>query len=120
MTVLSIFLESSFNFLSNNLRKTTKFCNCLGEKRCQSLNCQKHSICNLLVKENIYFTDNLPIVIHFYSLGTKILSCIRVFVSLSCHILLTSDKTVTNQKNATKHHFHVEKLENYIQNVRLG
>jgi len=44
ITVLSSFLKSSLNFLSNNLKKHKKNCYSQGEKRCQSLNCQKHSL----------------------------------------------------------------------------
>jgi len=44
MTVLSTFLESSLNFLSNNLKKHYKIWYSRGEKWCQSLNCQKHNL----------------------------------------------------------------------------
>jgi len=44
MTVLSPFLESSLNFLSNNLKKHFKTCYSQGKKQCQKLNCQKHSL----------------------------------------------------------------------------
>jgi len=44
MTVLSTFLESLLNFLSNNLKKHYKILYCQGEKRCQSLNCEKYSL----------------------------------------------------------------------------
>jgi len=44
MTVLSTFLESSLNFPSNNLEKHYKISYSQGEKRCQSLNWQKHSL----------------------------------------------------------------------------
>jgi len=44
MTVLSTFLESSLNFLSNNLKKHYKIWYSQGEKRCQNLNCQKLSL----------------------------------------------------------------------------
>jgi len=44
ITVLSTFLESPLNFLSNNLKNTTKFWYSQGEKQCQNLNCQKHSL----------------------------------------------------------------------------
>jgi len=44
MTVLSSFLESSLNFLSNNLKKQYQIWYSPGEKRCQSLNCQKHCL----------------------------------------------------------------------------
>jgi len=43
MIVLSTFLESSLNSLSNNLEKTTKF-GTVSEKSGQSLNCQKHCL----------------------------------------------------------------------------
>jgi len=41
---LSTFLESSLNFLYNNLEKHYKIWYSQREKRCQSLNCQKHSL----------------------------------------------------------------------------
>jgi len=44
MTVLNTFLESSLNFLFNNLKKHYKICYSQGEKRCQSLNYQKFSL----------------------------------------------------------------------------
>jgi len=44
MSVLSTFLESSINFLSNNMKKHYKICYSQKEKRCQNLNCQKHSL----------------------------------------------------------------------------
>jgi len=44
MTVLSTILESSLNFLFNNLKKHYKICDSQGEKLCQSLSCQKHSL----------------------------------------------------------------------------
>jgi len=44
MTVLSTFLEFSLNFLSNNFKKDYKIWYSQGEKRCQNLNCQKHSL----------------------------------------------------------------------------
>jgi len=44
MTVLSTFLVSSLNFLSNNLKPYFKIWYRQGEKRCQNLNCQKHSL----------------------------------------------------------------------------
>jgi len=50
MTVLSTFLESSLNFLSNNMKNYHKIWYSQEEKRCQNLNSQKHSICNLPVK----------------------------------------------------------------------
>jgi len=43
MTVLSTFLESSLNFLSSNPKKHYKVWYSQGEKRRQSLNCQKDS-----------------------------------------------------------------------------
>jgi len=43
VTDLSTFLEYSLNFLSSNLKKYTIWYN-QGEKRCQSLHCQKHSL----------------------------------------------------------------------------
>jgi len=47
MTYLSTFLESLLNILSNNLKKYYKIWYSQGEKRCQNLNGQNHSICNL-------------------------------------------------------------------------
>jgi len=44
MTVLSTFSEFLLNFLFNNIKKTMKFWYSKGEKRCQSLNWQKHSL----------------------------------------------------------------------------
>jgi len=44
MIVLSTFLESSLNFLFNNLKKHYKIWYSQGEKQCQILNCQKHSL----------------------------------------------------------------------------
>jgi len=44
ITVLSTFLKSSFNFLSNNLKKHYKIWYSEGEKQCQHFNCQKHSL----------------------------------------------------------------------------
>jgi len=44
MTVLSIFLESPLNFLTNNLKQHHKIWYSQREKRCQSLNCQKDSL----------------------------------------------------------------------------
>jgi len=44
ITVLSTFLESSLNFLSNNLKKHRKNWYSQGENQYQSLNCQKHSL----------------------------------------------------------------------------
>jgi len=44
MTVLSTFLKSSLNFLSNNLKKHYKTCYSQQAKRCKSSNCQKHSL----------------------------------------------------------------------------
>jgi len=44
MTVLSTVLESSLNFLSNNLKKHYKIWYSGREKRCHSLNCQEHSL----------------------------------------------------------------------------
>jgi len=44
MTVLSTFLESSLNVLSNNLKKHYKIWYSQEEKRGQSLTCQKHSL----------------------------------------------------------------------------
>jgi len=49
MTVLSTILESSLNFLPNNLKKHYKIRNSQREKRCPSLNCQKHSLKRQLV-----------------------------------------------------------------------
>jgi len=51
MTVLSTFLESSLNFQSSNMKQNYKIEYRQGEKRCQNLNCQKHStrICHLPV-----------------------------------------------------------------------
>jgi len=43
ITVLDLFLEYTLNFLSNNLKNTTKF-DSQREKRYQNLNCQKHSL----------------------------------------------------------------------------
>jgi len=43
MTVLSTFLESSLNFLFNNLKKHCKIWYSQGEKQCHSLNYQKYS-----------------------------------------------------------------------------
>jgi len=43
MTVLSTFLESLLNFLSNDLKKHYKIWYSQQEKQCQNLNCQKHS-----------------------------------------------------------------------------
>jgi len=44
MTVLSRFLESSLNFLSNNLKKHYNIWYSQGEKHCQNLNCSKNSL----------------------------------------------------------------------------
>jgi len=44
MTVLCTFLESLLNFLSNDLKKHYKIWYSQVEKRCQSLNCQKHNL----------------------------------------------------------------------------
>jgi len=44
MTILGAFLESSLNLLPNNLKKHYKIWYSQGKKRCQSLNCQKHSL----------------------------------------------------------------------------
>jgi len=44
MTVLSTFLKSSLNFLLNDLKKHYKIWYSQGEKRCQSLNGQKHRL----------------------------------------------------------------------------
>jgi len=44
MIVLSTFLKSSLNFLFNNVKNTTKFGAVREKKRCQNLNCQKHSL----------------------------------------------------------------------------
>jgi len=44
MTVLSTFLEFSLNFLSNDMKKYYKIGYSQREKRCQSLNSQKHSL----------------------------------------------------------------------------
>jgi len=44
MTVLSPFLESSLNFLSNNVKKLYKTWYSQGKKQCQMFNCQKHSL----------------------------------------------------------------------------
>jgi len=44
MVVLSTFLESSLNFLSNNMKKHYKIWYSQGEKRCQNLNCRKYSL----------------------------------------------------------------------------
>jgi len=44
ITVLTTFLESSLNFLSNNPEKHYKIWYRREEKRYQSLNCQKHSL----------------------------------------------------------------------------
>jgi len=44
MTSLSTFLESLFNFLSKKMEKHYRICYSQGEKRCQSLKCQKHSL----------------------------------------------------------------------------
>jgi len=44
MTVLSTFLKSSLNFLSNNLKKHYKIRYSQGEKWCRSFNCQKDSL----------------------------------------------------------------------------
>jgi len=44
MTVLSIFLEFPLNFPSNDVKNTKKIGYSQREKRCQSLNCQKHSL----------------------------------------------------------------------------
>jgi len=44
MSVLSTFLESLLNFLSNNMKKHYKILYSQGEKQCQSLNWQKHSL----------------------------------------------------------------------------
>jgi len=44
MSVLSTFLESSLNFLSNNIKKHYKISYNQGETLRQSLNCQKHSL----------------------------------------------------------------------------
>jgi len=67
MTVLTTFLEFSLNFLSNNLKKSYKIWYIQAEKRCENLNCQKHSICNLLL---IYLSKrqtNVSIIV-IYSL----------------------------------------------------
>jgi len=44
MTVLTTFLNSSLNFLSNNLKKHFKIWYSQREKRCQSLNFQKYNL----------------------------------------------------------------------------
>jgi len=44
MSVLSTFLKSSLNFLSTTIKKHYKICYSQREKRCQNLNCQKHSL----------------------------------------------------------------------------
>jgi len=44
ITVLSTFLESSLNFLFNNLEKHFKIWYSQGEKRSENLICQKHSL----------------------------------------------------------------------------
>jgi len=44
MTVLSTFLESSLNFLSNGIKKHFKVTYSQGEKRCQNLTCQKDKL----------------------------------------------------------------------------
>jgi len=44
ITVLSTFLKSSLNSLSSNLKKHYKIWYSQGEKRCQSLYCQKYSL----------------------------------------------------------------------------
>jgi len=44
ITVLSTFLESSLNFLSNNLKKHYKTGYSQAEKRYQNMNCQKDSL----------------------------------------------------------------------------
>jgi len=44
MIVSSTFLGFAVNFLFNNLKKHHKIWYSQGEKRCQSLNCQKHSL----------------------------------------------------------------------------
>jgi len=44
MTVLTPFLESSFNFQFNNLKKYYKIWFNRGEKHCQTFNCQEHSL----------------------------------------------------------------------------
>jgi len=44
MTVLTRFLESSLNFLFNNLKNPNKIRYSHIEKRCQSLNCQNNSL----------------------------------------------------------------------------
>jgi len=44
MTVLSTFLESPLNFLINSMKKHCKIWYSQVEKRCQSLNCQKHCL----------------------------------------------------------------------------
>jgi len=58
MVLSSTFLESSLNFLSNNVKINYKIWYSQGEKRCQNLNFQKHSICNLLViyRSNFFYT----------------------------------------------------------------
>jgi len=47
MTLLNAFLESLLNFLSNNLKNTTKFGTVREKSGVKIVNCQKHSICNL-------------------------------------------------------------------------
>jgi len=44
MTTLSTFLESSLNFLSNNLKNHYKILYSQGEKLCQSLDCHKNNL----------------------------------------------------------------------------
>jgi len=44
MFVLSKFLKFSLNFLFDNLKKYCKIGYSQGEKRCPTLNCQKHSL----------------------------------------------------------------------------
>jgi len=44
MIVLSTFLESLLNFLTDNLKKHYKIWYSQEEKRWQSLNCKKHSL----------------------------------------------------------------------------
>jgi len=84
MTVLSTFLESSLNFLLNNLKKHYK----LGTVREKNLNCQKPSICNLPVK----FCNFLITL-----LKKKLVNLIIVYVP--CYILFTFCQNCSNLKS---------------------
>jgi len=53
MTVFSTFLESSLNFLSNNLKNHYKIWYSQGEKQCQCLNCHKHSFKGQYTKSHV-------------------------------------------------------------------